>query len=46
MNEEPDIIPDWENSKIFNVNKEPAHSTLIPFDNLDGALGKWDDSLY
>ena len=46
MNEEPDIIPDWENSKIFNINKEPAHSTLIPFESLDGALGKWEDSLY
>jgi len=46
MNEEPDITPDWENSKIFNINKEPAHSTLIPFESLDGALGKWEDSLY
>ncbi|MHA1477639.1 MAG: sugar-binding domain-containing protein, partial [Promethearchaeota archaeon] len=46
MNEEPDIIPDWENSIIFNINKEPAHSTLIPFESLNGALGKWEDSLY
>lgn len=23
--------PDWENSLIFNINKEPSHCTLIPF---------------
>jgi len=46
MNEEPNVIPDWENSKIFSINKEPAHSTLIPFESLDGALGKWEDSFY
>ena len=46
MNEEQSVIPDWENSKIFNINKEPAHSTLIPFESVDGALGKWEDSLY
>jgi len=46
MNEEQSVIPDWENSKIFNINKEPAHSTLIPFESVDGALGKGEDSLY
>ena len=46
MNEEQKVIPDWENSKIFNINKEPAHSTSIPFESVDGALGKWEDSLY
>ena len=39
-------IPDWENSKIFNTNKEPAHSTLIPFESVDKALGKREDSPY
>jgi len=46
MIEEPDFIPDWENSKIFSINKEPAHSTVIPFESIDGALGKWENSLY
>ncbi|MHC5001058.1 MAG: acetylxylan esterase, partial [Planctomycetota bacterium] len=27
-----DQIPDWENPAIFRINKEPAHSTLIPYD--------------
>jgi len=44
MNEESSDIPDWENSNIFGIGKEPAHSTLIPFESLDGALGKWEDS--
>lgn len=26
---------DWENSEIFNINKEEAHNTAIPFDNLE-----------
>jgi len=46
MNEELNVIPDWENSKIFKINKEPAHSTLIPFESFKRALGKWEDSLY
>ncbi|HUW89784.1 MAG TPA: glycoside hydrolase family 2 TIM barrel-domain containing protein [Candidatus Nanopelagicaceae bacterium] len=46
MNEEPNDIPEWENSKIFGINKEPAHSTLIPFESPAGALGKWEDSPY
>jgi len=46
MNEEPNVLPDWENSRIFSKNKEAAHSTLIPFEILDGALGKREDSLY
>ena len=44
MNEESSDIPDWENSNIFGIGKEPAHSTLIPFESLDGALGKGEDS--
>ncbi len=46
MNEESNNIPDWENSKIFSIGKEPAHSTLIPFESLEEALGKWEDSSY
>lgn len=26
---------DWENSEIFGINKEEAHNTAIPFDNLE-----------
>jgi len=46
MNEESNSIPDWENSNIFSLGKEPAHSTLIPFESVDEALGKWEDSPY
>ncbi|MFX0075230.1 MAG: glycoside hydrolase family 2 TIM barrel-domain containing protein [Candidatus Hermodarchaeota archaeon] len=46
MNEEASIKQDWENSQLFKINKEPAHSTLIPFESIDGALGKWEDSPY
>ena len=46
MKEEASIIRDWENSKIFKRNKEPAHSTLIPFESIDGALGKGEESPY
>ncbi|RLD72428.1 MAG: hypothetical protein DRJ10_18690 [Bacteroidetes bacterium] len=28
---------DWENSEIFNINKEPAHSTAIPFASFEQA---------
>ncbi len=31
MKEESDHKFDWENSRIFGINKEPAHATLIPF---------------
>ena len=23
--------PDWENPRVFNINKEPAHATLVPY---------------
>jgi beta-galactosidase len=23
--------PDWENPRVFNVNKEPAHATFVPY---------------
>ena len=28
---------DWENEKIFRINKEPAHCSLIPFDSVKEA---------
>jgi beta-galactosidase len=31
LKEESDHKFDWENSRIFGINKEPAHATLIPF---------------
>ena len=46
MKEESNNIPNWENSKIFSIGKEAAHSTLIPFKSLEEALGKWEDSSY
>ena len=29
---------DWENEKIFGINKEPAHVTYIPYANAEQAL--------
>ena len=29
---------DWENSRIFGINKEPAHNTMIPYSNVNDAL--------
>lgn len=23
--------PDWENPRVFNINKEPAHATFVPY---------------
>ncbi|MFX1442578.1 MAG: glycoside hydrolase family 2 TIM barrel-domain containing protein [Promethearchaeota archaeon] len=37
---------DWENPAIIGQNKEPAHNTLIPFDDLDSALKSNEDSKY
>jgi len=34
----PDI--DWENPEMIGQNKEPAHSTLIPYDSVEKALKK------
>jgi len=31
-------IPDWENEKIFERNKEPGHATLVPYANEINAL--------
>ena len=35
---------DWENARIIGQNKEPAHNTLIPFNNLNSALKSYEDS--
>lgn len=24
-------LPDWENPRVFNINKEPAHATFVPY---------------
>ena len=37
---------EWENSEIFGIGKEPAHATLIPFKNVDEALGEQENSSY
>ena len=29
---------DWENSEMIGLNKEPAHNTLIPYQDVDSAL--------
>ena len=30
-------VPDWENPKVFNINKEPDRAFFIPFDSKDQA---------
>lgn len=38
---------DWENSRMIGKNKEPAHNTLIPYQDIESALqGIYDGSLY
>jgi len=38
---------DWENSEVIGLNKEPAHNTLIPFQDIDSALhGTYEASIY
>ncbi len=44
--DKPDQIPEWENSKIFGINKEPAHSTLISFESLEKSKKNRKDSQY
>lgn len=40
-------VPEWENSRIFRINKEPAHATLMPFSSIVNALeGGNQASLY
>ncbi|MHA2183999.1 MAG: glycoside hydrolase family 2 TIM barrel-domain containing protein, partial [Promethearchaeota archaeon] len=39
--------PDWENPEIIGQNKELAHNTLIPYQNIKSALkGKVDKSIF
>jgi len=37
---------DWENSRVFSINKEPAHATLIPFGSKKLISRNTKDSLY
>ena len=46
MGEESDHKFDWENSRIFGINKEPAHATLIPFGSKKLISRYNKDSLY
>ncbi len=32
--------PEWENARVFGINKEPPHCTLIPYDDVENALQK------
>ena len=34
----PQLHPDWENPEVFQKNQEPPHTTLMPYDRMDGAL--------
>ncbi|NQT25282.1 chitobiase/beta-hexosaminidase C-terminal domain-containing protein [candidate division KSB1 bacterium] len=36
--------PDWENSRVFRINKEPAHATLMPFSSIANALEGGDQA--
>ena len=38
MSESPESLPDWENPKVVERNKEPAHVTLVPFPSKEIAL--------
>ncbi len=41
------VQPDWENELVIGKNKEAGHATLIPYDNVEGALrGTRDHSDY
>ncbi len=37
---------DWENPEVIGINKLPAHNTLIPFKNIESALGPSEKSVY
>ncbi len=41
-----DEINDWENSMMIGQNKEPAHNTLIPYPDIETALGGTSISPY
>jgi beta-galactosidase len=46
LGEKSDNKFDWENSRIFGMNKEPAHATLIPFGSKKFILRDTKDSPY
>ena len=46
MKENANDVPDWENSNVFSIGKEKAHSTLFPFESLDKALRTKEDSMH
>ncbi|GAA4785081.1 glycoside hydrolase family 2 TIM barrel-domain containing protein [Olivibacter ginsenosidimutans] len=35
---------DWENEKVFEINREPAHATAIPFSNEQQAIAAIDSN--
>jgi beta-galactosidase len=37
---------EWENSEIFGIGKEPAHTTLVPFKSINEAFGEPENSSY
>ena len=37
---------EWENSEIFGISKESAHTTLVPFKSINEAFGKPENSSY
>jgi cephalosporin-C deacetylase-like acetyl esterase len=42
-----DQIPDWENPKVFRINKEPAHCTIMPCEDPGkAAKADWGNSEY
>jgi beta-galactosidase len=38
--------PDWENPRVFGINKEPAHATLTPYPNEVAALAGHPSSAF
>ena len=37
---------DWENCQIIGINKEPAHCSILPHENLNSALKNPNKSTY
>lgn len=47
MGQEEYVLNDFENPKVFDQNKEKAHVTLMPFENVKAALSKKrNESIY
>ncbi|TFG18276.1 MAG: DUF4981 domain-containing protein [Promethearchaeota archaeon] len=40
------MIYDWENPEVIGINKLPPHNTLIPFKDLESALGPCEKSVH